>query len=94
MLAVALLMVPVSALWLTRFLLFRQVGLIDSLGVLIAPAVMGTSPLFVLLFYWAFRRLPAELFETARIEGASAIHGLAQGGDAPGGAHHPWPSPS
>jgi multiple sugar transport system permease protein len=68
--AVALLMVPASALWLTRFLLFRQVGLVDSLGVLVAPAVMGTSPLFVLLFYWAFRRLPVDLFETARIEGA------------------------
>ena len=36
--SVALLMVPVSALWLTRFLLFRQVGLMDSLGALIAPA--------------------------------------------------------
>ncbi len=72
-LAVALLMVPASALWLTRFLLFRQVGLMDSLGVLVAPAIMGTSPLFVLLFYWAFRRLPVELFETARIEGASAF---------------------
>lgn len=71
--SVALLMVPVSALWLTRFLVFRQVGLIDSLGALIAPALMGSSPLFVLLFYWAFRRLPAELYETARIEGATAV---------------------
>jgi len=71
--AVALLMVPISALWLTRYLLFRQVGLVDDLGALIAPALMGSSPLFVLLFYWAFRRVPVEVYETARIEGAGAL---------------------
>lgn len=71
--AVALLMVPISALWLTRYLLFRQVGLVDDLGALIAPALMGSSPLFVLLFYWAFRRVPVEVYETARIEGAGAF---------------------
>ncbi len=69
-LAVALLLVPVTALWLTRYLVFRQLGILDSLLALMAPAFMGSSPLFVLLFYWAFRRLPAELSETARLEGA------------------------
>jgi multiple sugar transport system permease protein len=72
-LAVGLLLVPVTALWLTRYIVFRQMGILDSLGALIAPAFMGSSPLFVLLFYWAFRRLPAELYETARLEGASAF---------------------
>jgi multiple sugar transport system permease protein len=69
-LSVGLLLVPVTALWLTRYLVFRQLGILDSLAALIAPAFMGSSPLFVLLFYWAFRRLPAELAETARLEGA------------------------
>jgi multiple sugar transport system permease protein len=69
-LAVGLLLVPVTALWLTRYLVFRQLGILDSLLALIAPAFMGSSPLFVLLFYWAFRRLPAELTDTARLEGA------------------------
>jgi multiple sugar transport system permease protein len=72
-LSIALLMVPVTALWLTRFLLFRSVGLVDSLAALIAPALMGTSPLFVLLFYWTFRRVPPELFELARIDGAGPL---------------------
>lgn len=72
-LSIALLMVPVTALWLTRFLLFRSVGLVDSLAALIAPALMGTSPLFVLLFYWTFRRVPPELFELARMDGAGPM---------------------
>lgn len=72
-LSIALLMVPVTALWLTRFLLFRSVGLVDSLAALVVPALMGTSPLFILLFYWTFRRVPPELFELARLDGAGAL---------------------
>jgi multiple sugar transport system permease protein len=68
-----LLLVPVTSLWLTRFLLFRAVGLDDSLLALMAPAIMGGSPLFVLLYFWAFRRIPRELIESARLEGAGAL---------------------
>lgn len=71
--AVGLLLVPATALWLTRYLVFRQLGIYDSLAALMAPAFMGSSPLFVLLFYWAFRRLPAELYEQARLDGAGAL---------------------
>lgn len=69
-LSVALLLVPATALWLTRYLVYRQLGILDSLAALVAPALMGSSPLFVLLFYWAFRRLPAELYDSARLDGA------------------------
>jgi multiple sugar transport system permease protein len=31
------------------------------------------SPFYVLVYYWAFRRLPAELFDAARLEGLSAL---------------------
>ena len=68
-----LLLIPFSALWLTRFVLFSSIGLINSHAALIAPALAGTSPLFVLLFYWTFRRVPLELFESARLEGAHAF---------------------
>ena len=71
-LSLALLLVPVTALWLTRFLLFRWAGLTDSLVALIVPALAGSSPLFVLLFYWTFRRVPPEVFEMARLDGAGA----------------------
>jgi multiple sugar transport system permease protein len=72
-LSVALLLVPVTALWLTRFLLFSWVGLTDSLLALVVPALAGSSPLFVLLFYWTFRRMSAEMFETAHLDGAGAV---------------------
>lgn len=68
--SVGLLMVPLTALWLARFVLFARLGWTDSYLALLAPALMGSSPFFVLLFYWAFRRLPVELFEVARLEGA------------------------
>ena len=34
---------------------------------------MGSSPLFVLLFYWTFRRVPSQLFEAARLDGAGIL---------------------
>jgi len=72
-LSVALLMVPVTALWLTRFLLFRWAGLTDSLLALVVPALAGTSPLFVLLYYWTFRRVSADVFEMAHLDGAGVV---------------------
>ena len=70
--SIALLLAPIAALWLPRFVLFTWLGLTGSYAALIAPALMGTSPLFVLLFYWAYVRLPQEMFESARLDGAGA----------------------
>ena len=39
----------------------------------IAPALAATTPLTVLLAYRAFRRIPPEQWEAARLEGASAL---------------------
>jgi multiple sugar transport system permease protein len=69
-LAIGLLLVPVGALWLPRFVLFTGLHLTNTYGALLAPALMGSSPLFVLLFYWSYRRVPAEVFESARLDGA------------------------
>ena len=71
--AVVLLMVPVTALWLTRYVLFAAVGLTDTIWALVAPAFMGSSPLFVLLFYWTFRRVPQDMWASAQIDGAGAL---------------------
>lgn len=71
--SIGLLMVPVTALWLTRFVLFEWLGLINTYGALLAPALMGSSPLFVLLFFWTFRRIPEILFESARLDGAGPL---------------------
>ena len=67
------LMVPTTALMVPRFAIFRTLGLTDTFIPLIAPSLIGTSPFYVLLFYWSFKRLPVELFEAARLEGITPI---------------------
>ncbi len=65
------LMVPTGVLLIPRFVLFRWVGIIDSLWALISPALMATSPFFVLIFAFVYSRIPRELLEAARLEGLS-----------------------
>ena len=67
------LMIPLTALLVSRFAIFRTLALTNTFVPLIAPSLMGTSPFYVLLFYWSFRRLPAELFEATRLEGMSPL---------------------
>lgn len=67
------LMVPTTALMVPRFAIFRTLGLNNTFVPLWAPSLLGTSPFYVLLFYWSFKRLPAELFEAARLEGLKPV---------------------
>jgi multiple sugar transport system permease protein len=67
------LLIPASAIWIFRFQMLKWLGLIDSLWALILPAFAASSPLFVLLFYWGFLQIPAEMFEAARLEGAAPL---------------------
>jgi multiple sugar transport system permease protein len=61
------LMVPATALLVPRFALFRFLQVTDTLAPLVAPALVGTSPLYVLVYFLAFRALPAELYDASRI---------------------------
>jgi multiple sugar transport system permease protein len=72
-LAVVVRMIPLTGLWLTRFLVLRELRLIDSFWALLSPVWMGSSPFFVLIFYWSFRRQPPTMFEAARLEGVGAL---------------------
>lgn len=65
--------VPLTAVWLSRFLMFKEAGLLDNRLALVVPALGGTSPFYVLLFLWTFLRVPAELYEAARLDGAGAL---------------------
>jgi multiple sugar transport system permease protein len=71
--SVAVLMIPGASVWLFRFQILRWMGLLDTLWALIVPAFAGSSPLFVLLYYWTFIRVPDEMYAAARLEGASAV---------------------
>lgn len=70
-LSLVALMVPVTALWVPRFALFKWLGLTDSLVPLVAPALMATTPFYVLLFALAYWRIPKNLFDAARLDGLS-----------------------
>jgi multiple sugar transport system permease protein len=68
--SVLCLMVPLTAIWLPRFILFKEAGLINHRLALVVPSLMGTSPFYVLLFVWTFLRVPREVYEAARLDGA------------------------
>ncbi|WP_433384435.1 carbohydrate ABC transporter permease [Micromonospora sp. KLBMP9576] len=67
------LMVPATALLVPRFAIFRMLGLTDTLVPLVAPALLGTSPLYVLVYYLAFRALPADLYDACRVADLSPL---------------------
>jgi multiple sugar transport system permease protein len=76
--SIALLMVPATAVWLFRFRIYQWLNLLDTVWALVLPAFAASNPLFVLIFYWTFRRIPHELFEAAQLDGASAWTALRQ----------------
>ncbi|MGZ5128581.1 MAG: carbohydrate ABC transporter permease [Actinomycetota bacterium] len=72
-LCVVVLMIPATALFVGRVTVFRWLGLTDTLIPLMAPALLGMSPLFVVFFAWSFRRLPEALFDLAREAGCGPV---------------------
>jgi multiple sugar transport system permease protein len=71
--AVVVVLIPAGALVVGRFTIYRTLGITDTLLPLIAPALLGTSPLFVLLYAWAFRRIDPQLYDIAREAGLSPL---------------------
>jgi len=71
--SVAALMVPVTALLVGRFSVFKMLGVIDTWVPLVAFALIGMSPIYVLIYAWAFSRIPAELVDAARLEGLGTL---------------------
>ncbi|GAA1626524.1 carbohydrate ABC transporter permease [Catellatospora bangladeshensis] len=59
--------VPATALLLPRFVLFRTLHLTDTLVPLIAPALIATSPLYPVIYYLAFRAIPADSYDLCRL---------------------------
>ncbi len=76
--SVCCLMVPLTAIWLPRFILFKEAGLMNNLLALVVPSLMGTSPFYVLLFTWTFLRVPREVYEAAKLDGSGPYRVWAQ----------------
>jgi len=67
----ATLMVPYQVLLIPTFLIVKKLGLVDSVGGLIAPNLCSAFGVFMLRQF--FRTLPVELEEAARIDGTSRL---------------------
>ena len=67
------LMVPPILLWIPRFVMFRWLGVLDTPWPLIAPALMATTPFYVLLFALVYSRVPKSLYEAAELDGLSPL---------------------
>ena len=66
---VILMLLPFQVTMLAKYLVLNGMGLMDTHGAVILPAVFSTFPVF--LIYRGFRGIPLELYEVARIDGAS-----------------------
>jgi multiple sugar transport system permease protein len=67
----ATLMVPYQVLLIPTFLIVKRLGMVDSVGGLIAPNLCSAFGVFMLRQF--FRTLPIELEEAARIDGTSRL---------------------
>ncbi len=67
----ATLMVPFQVTMIPTFLIVKHLGLINSLGALIAPNLVTPFGIFMLRQF--FRTLPIELEEAARMDGCSRL---------------------
>jgi len=68
----ATLMIPREVTIVPRFLLFSQMGLVNTLWPLILPAWFGYA-FFIFLLRQFFMTIPTELDDAARIDGASSL---------------------
>jgi len=71
--SVLALMVPITALIVPRFVIYRLLGLTDTIVPLVLPALIATSPFYVLVYFLAFRTLPRDLYDAARLADASPL---------------------
>jgi sorbitol/mannitol transport system permease protein len=68
-------MPPVGAL-LPLYLIFRDLGLLDTRGGIIAVLMLMNLPIVVWMLYTYFKEIPGEILEAARMDGAPAIKEL------------------
>jgi len=67
---IATMLLPWQVTMLPRFLLFRELGLYNSLGALVVPTFLGDA-FFIFLLRQFYLTIPEELSEAARLDGLS-----------------------
>lgn len=66
----ALMMIPGILTLVPRYLLIRDMRLLDTLWAVILPSVFGSNAFQIIVLRTFFQSLPEELFEAARVDGA------------------------
>ncbi len=71
MLVLSTMMVPAQVTMIPQFILFRELGWVDTFKPLIVPAFFGGGAYFIFLLRQFFLTIPKELEDAARIDGCS-----------------------
>lgn len=74
----ATMMLPGVVTLIPTFIMFRRLGWLDSYKPLIVPAYLGGGAFSIFLLRQFFRTIPQELFDQAKIDGASDFRMYAQ----------------
>jgi oligogalacturonide transport system permease protein len=72
-LMISTLILPGAVIMIPRYLLFKQLGWLDSYMPFIVPAFFGTFPFFNFMMVQFFRGLPKDLDESAKIDGCGSF---------------------
>ncbi len=71
-------MLPIHVVIVPQYILFSQLGWVNTFLPLIVPKLLATDAFFVFLMVQFFRGLPRELDEAARIDGAGHVRIFTQ----------------
>jgi len=75
-LVVATIIIPPTITMLPQFLIYKSLGLTDTLFAFAIPAVLGQglrAAIIILVFYQIFNMIPRSLYDAARIDGAGPV---------------------
>lgn len=75
-LVIALMMIPSILSLVPQFLLIKSLGLFDTPWALILPYISGDQVMAIFILRQFFAAVPEELFEAARMDGASEVRGF------------------
>ena len=65
---IVLMLMPFQVLMFPQYLVLNDLGILDTLGAVILPAIFSTFPVFLLHRF--FKAIPQEILEAARLDGA------------------------
>ena len=74
----ATIMLPFHVVLVPQFIIFRELGWLETILPLVVPKFLAVDAFFVFLMVQFIRALPKELFEAARIDGAGHLRTFVQ----------------